>query len=267
MKKSEVLQEVKDLFGFVPGFIEETPEYEAVPMWGLFRDLAIAETAIPRKYKVLLEIATAAVLHDEYRLELSTEWAKSMDITDEEIREAVTLAEMTAFGSTWLNGMQFNFDTYQQEFCRMIDAAKKLDKIPAYDKLETREDVYRDVKNIFGMVPEFISALPDSGVAHFWKVLRFVYIEDTHIPAKYKELIGLAVASVIPCRYCSFYHTESARTHGASEDEVKEAVLLAARIRTWGIMMYGTRYDLEELKKEARKMIEAIKKRAPVGVR
>ncbi len=71
----------------------------------------------------------------------------------------------------------------------------------------------------------------------------------------------------IGCRYCIFFHTESAKLNGATEAEIKETVLLAARVRSWGTMMYGTQYDLEDLKKDSRKIVEGLKKRVPAGVR
>lgn len=267
MTKSDVLHDVKEVFGFVPGFIDEAPEQEVVPMWGLFKDLVLTDTTIPRKYKTLIEIGVGAALHDRYRLHLSTEMAKSQGISPEEIREAVTVADSTVFGSTWLNGYQIDLETFKSEFRRIADKAKDMKGVPPSGDLNTRGDIERDIESIMGFVPQFLRELPDVGLKHFWKVLRGVYLEQTLIPNKYKELIGLSVASVIGCRYCIFFHTESAKLYGAMEGEIKEAVLLASRVRNWGTMMYGTQYDLENLKKESRKIVEGIKKRVPAGVR
>jgi AhpD family alkylhydroperoxidase len=42
----------------------------------------------------------------------------------------------------------------------------------------------------------------------------------TALSGKVKELIGLAVAAQVPCRYCTYAHTEFARLDGASEREI-----------------------------------------------
>ena len=51
------------------------------------------------------------------------------------------------------------------------------------------------------------------------------------LDAKTMELISIAVAAQIPCRYCSFAYIRAARGAGATEAEIKQAVAITARIR------------------------------------
>ncbi len=51
------------------------------------------------------------------------------------------------------------------------------------------------------------------------------------LPQKTKQLIAVAVAHVTQCPYCIRGHTELARKHGASEQEVMEAIWVAAEMR------------------------------------
>ncbi|MDN3558171.1 carboxymuconolactone decarboxylase family protein [Halomonas maura] len=74
--------------------------------------------------------------------------------------------------------------------------------------------------------------------------------EEAVLDAKTRELIGLAVAAQIPCSYCSYAHTASARAAGATDDEIREAVALAAQTRHWSTVLNGMQYDLEEFKSE-----------------
>src|ERR687896_924116 len=54
---------------------------------------------------------------------------------------------------------------------------------------------------------------------------------DGALPAKTKQLIAVAVAHVTQCPYCIRGHTELAVKHGATEQEVMEAIWVAAEMR------------------------------------
>jgi AhpD family alkylhydroperoxidase len=69
-------------------------------------------------------------------------------------------------------------------------------------------------------------------------------------------LIGLAVASQIPCSYCVYFHTVSAKATGATDEEIKEAVAQGAMVRHWSMVINGAQIDLEEFKKEFQGMLE-----------
>ena len=54
---------------------------------------------------------------------------------------------------------------------------------------------------------------------------------DGALPAKTKELIAVAVAHVTQCPYCIRGHTASALRKGATEQELMEAIWVAAEMR------------------------------------
>ena len=54
---------------------------------------------------------------------------------------------------------------------------------------------------------------------------------DGALPSKTKQLIAVAVAHVTQCPYCIRGHTELALAKGASEQEVMEAIWVAAEMR------------------------------------
>jgi AhpD family alkylhydroperoxidase len=54
---------------------------------------------------------------------------------------------------------------------------------------------------------------------------------DGALPAKTKELIAVAVAHVTQCPYCIRGHTERALRKGATQQEVMEAIWVAAEMR------------------------------------
>ncbi len=54
---------------------------------------------------------------------------------------------------------------------------------------------------------------------------------DGALPGKTKQLIAVAVAHVTQCPYCIRGHTQSAIKAGASEQEIMEAIWVAAEMR------------------------------------
>lgn len=56
-------------------------------------------------------------------------------------------------------------------------------------------------------------------------------VADGAIPAKYKELIAIAVALTTQCPYCIDIHSTNARKAGATEQEIAEAAMVAAALR------------------------------------
>ena len=54
---------------------------------------------------------------------------------------------------------------------------------------------------------------------------------DGALPSKTKELIAVAVAHVTQCPYCIKGHTRAALRKGASQNEIMEAIWVAAEMR------------------------------------
>ncbi|HJR53058.1 MAG TPA: carboxymuconolactone decarboxylase family protein [Gemmatimonadota bacterium] len=54
------------------------------------------------------------------------------------------------------------------------------------------------------------------------------------LDTKTKQLIAVAVAHVTQCPYCIRGHTKAARREGATEQEVMEAIWVAAEMRAGG---------------------------------
>jgi len=54
---------------------------------------------------------------------------------------------------------------------------------------------------------------------------------DGALPVKIKQLIAVAAAHVTQCPYCIRGHTKAALRHGATSEEIMEAVWVAAEMR------------------------------------
>src|SRR5262249_60940747 len=63
---------------------------------------------------------------------------------------------------------------------------------------------------------------------------------DGAIPLKYKELMAVAVDLTTQCPYCIEIHAKRAKKAGATEQELAEAMLVAAALRAGGAVAPGT---------------------------
>ncbi|TIU25042.1 MAG: carboxymuconolactone decarboxylase family protein, partial [Mesorhizobium sp.] len=97
-------------------------------------------------------------------------------------------------------------------------------------------------------------------VAGAWAEIKGVQLNpNTALNGKTKELMGLAVASQIPCQYCIYFHTLAAKANGASDEEIKEAIAMAAIVRHWSTMLNGSQVDLVTFKKQTDDLFAAVK--------
>ena len=85
----------------------------------------------------------------------------------------------------------------------------------------SRAAVEADIRETLGLVPSFFAEVPDTLIGSEWESFKaFEKLSETAIPNKYKELIGLAVSGATRCRYCAFFHAETARLFGATDEEI-----------------------------------------------
>ncbi len=70
------------------------------------------------------------------------------------------------------------------------------------------------------------------------------------LPVKMKQLIAVAVAHVTQCPYCIKGHTKAALRHGASQQELMEAIWVAAEMRAGGAYAHSA-LALEQMEKSA----------------
>jgi AhpD family alkylhydroperoxidase len=70
--------------------------------------------------------------------------------------------------------------------------------------------------------------------AEAFKTFSQSVFADGALPAKTKQLIAVAVAHVTQCPYCIRGHTKAAMRHGATAEEIMEAIWVAVEMRAGG---------------------------------
>jgi AhpD family alkylhydroperoxidase len=79
-----------------------------------------------------------------------------------------------------------------------------------------------------------------------------VFAEGALSP-RVKQIIAVAVAHVTQCPYCIKGHTKAALQHGATEQEVMEAIWVAAEMRAGGAFAHAA-LAITEMEKAANKI-------------
>jgi AhpD family alkylhydroperoxidase len=74
--------------------------------------------------------------------------------------------------------------------------------------------------------------------------------------------MGLAVASQIPCHYCVYFHTAAARANGATDEELREAIAMAAIVRHWSTVLNGMQVDFVSFKQETDSVLSLAARKA-----
>jgi AhpD family alkylhydroperoxidase len=111
---------------------------------------------------------------------------------------------------------------------------------------ENRHDVDSDIEATLGLVPEFMKRVPDYLIPSEWASFKSLELSDqTAIPNKYKEMIGLAVSGATRCRYCAYFHTEAARMFGATDDEITETAMIAKNTMGWSTYLNTLQFDYD----------------------
>ena len=99
-----------------------------------------------------------------------------------------------------------------------------------------------------------------------WRQFRDVQLsQTTAVAPKNKELMGLAVASQIPCRFCIIAHTEFAKLNGATDAEIHEAIAMASLTRSLSTMLNGMEVDEPQFRRDIDHLVIADRVRELVG--
>jgi AhpD family alkylhydroperoxidase len=139
---------------------------------------------------------------------------------------------------------------------------------PAAAQEAQSQATYRDIEQTLGSVPTFFKQLPATAIVGAWAEMKaFQLNPETQLSGKTKELIGLAVAAQIPCQYCIYFHTAAAKANGATDEEVKEAVAMAAVVRHWSTVLNGTQVDLDGFKRDTDRVLDAAAEKAKAAGR
>ena len=258
--------DIQKTLGFVPQFFNRFPE-EALPgAWEEMKTLQLnPHSALPGRTKELIGLGVAAQIPCRYCILAHTEFAKLNGASEAEVGEAVAMAALTRHWSTFLNGIQTDETKFRGEIAKIIENVKKASasKAPAaapVNVVDGNSALKEATQMLGGYVPEFIREFPSEARAGAWRAFRDVQLSPTTaLNGKQKELVGLAVAAQVPCRFCVIAHTEFAKLNGATDAEIKEALGMASLTRELSTMLNGMQVDEAQFRKDVDRLVKGAK--------
>lgn len=124
-----------------------------------------------------------------------------------------------------------------------------------------RKEVEAEIKEELGIIPGFFKSIPEKYLDFEWELFKSLELGETLIPNKYKELMGVALHSETKCRYCSLFHSETAKLFGATDDEIQEAVHYAKMSLGWSAYLNGMQTDYDLFAGELKQIGEYVKEK------
>ena len=258
--------DIQKTFGFVPQFFIRFPEAALPGAWEEMKTLQLnPNTTLPGRTKELVGLGVASQIPCKYCIYAHTEFAKLNGASDAEIGEAVAMAAITRHWSTYLNGIQTDETKFRAEITKIIDNVKKASasKAPApapVAVVDGNSALKEATQMLGGYAPEFIRTFPEPARAAAWRTFRDVQLSpSTALNGKQKELVGLAVAAQVPCRFCIIAHTEFAKLNGATDAEIKEAIGMASLTRELSTLLNGMQVDEPQFHKDIDRLVKGAK--------
>jgi AhpD family alkylhydroperoxidase len=264
------LDDIKATLGFVPKFLGSVPEAALPGAWEEMKGLQMnPSTVLPGKIKELIGLAVAAQVPCSYCVYAHTKFAELGGATKAETGEAVILAALARHWSTVLQGNQTDLAKFKADVAKLVQHAKASagKPMPAAINVTDAASARKQIEQMFGSVPEFMSRYAPAGFVGAWKEMRDVQLSPTtSLSSKHKSLIGLAVASQVPCAYCVVADTEFAKLAGATDAEIQEAIAMAAITRHWSTYLNGTQQDDGQFRRDIDKLVSNVKKQQAAAV-
>ena len=118
--------------------------------------------------------------------------------------------------------------------------------ISTYSIAQTNDQSYEELvkESPFNeMYPEFMA----QEAAEYFKVFNNLFSDESPIEVKEARLIAVSVSAAIRCEYCVSAQVHLAKKSGATDDEIKAAIQIAAEIQRFSTLLYGNEFGIDKL--------------------
>ena len=95
------------------------------------------------------------------------------------------------------------------------------------------------------MYPKFMA----EDAAEYFKEFNMLFSDKSPIAVKESRLAAVSASAAIRCEYCISAQVHLAKEAGASDEEIKAAIQIAAEIQRFSVLLYGNEFGLEKLNK------------------
>ncbi len=270
--------EIRKTFGLLPEFMKNFSSQGLPGAWQELKSFGLnPNTELPQGTKQLIGLAVSARIPCENCVFFHNEFAKVNGVSSAEIQEAIAVSALTQHWSTFMNGLAQDETLFRQETDQvMAHLKRKMEESSAREAagevssqeqsasaaITTPELAYQDIQQTFGSVPEFLRQFPKSAIVGAWNEMKGIETNPKGaISGKDRELIGLAVAAQIPCKYCVYFHTQAAKLNGATENEIREALVQSSITRHWSVVMSAPGVSSSRLRSDVSQAARFVKAR------
>jgi AhpD family alkylhydroperoxidase len=126
VNRQQVYKEIEETMGVVPSFLKALPDSSLELEWRTMKQTQMEPGPIPNKYRELIGLAVAAATRCRYCTFFHTEMAKLNGASEAEVEDAVHFAKSTMGWSTYLNGMQMDYEQFKAEVQKAVAHARKV---------------------------------------------------------------------------------------------------------------------------------------------
>jgi len=124
MNRQEVYKEIESTMGVVPTMFKSIPDATLELEWQLMKRVQMEPGPIPNQYRELIGLGMAAATRCRYCTFFHSEMAKLNGATDAEIKDALHFAKSSAGWSTYLNGLQLDYEQFKTEILKAVQHAR-----------------------------------------------------------------------------------------------------------------------------------------------
>ena len=107
--------------------------------------------------------------------------------------------------------------------------------------------VVREAKTANPLIMLHPSANQAATAAYYAAVEKNIF--NAAIPPKEAQLAAISASVAMKCVYCIPAHTSLAKSAGATDEEIKTAIAIAADVALNSAMLYGNQFDMGDFMK------------------
>ena len=162
--------------------------------------------------------------------------------TDDEIKAATQIAAEVSRFSVLLYGNEFGQDNLKTILNKMLQKPAEQPQ-PAADATPKQSPFYK-------MYPADLAPAAESYFGEWNKVL----FKKGPMNEKAARLAAISASAAMKCEYCITAQVVLAKAAGASDDEIKGAIQIAAEVSRFSVLLYGNEFGQDKLKAILEKM-------------
>ncbi len=228
-----------------PAATKKSPFYNMYPAdlapaaesyFGEWNKVLFKTGPIDGKSARLAAISASAAMKCEYCITAQVALGKAVGASDDEIKGATQIAAEVSRFSVLLYGNEFGQDNLKTILDKMTQKPAEQPK-PAADAAPKKSPFY-------GMYPTDLAPAAESYFGEWNKVL----FKKGPMSEKTARLAAISASAAMKCEYCITAQVVLAKAAGATDDEIKGAIQIAAEVARFSILLYGNEFGQDKLK-------------------